>query len=83
MRPWQNGARKARRWVKEVDLWQPQTTLAKDGVITADPLALLEAEGRAYAGLWQAGDAATIEPTVASPISAWNGISRPRDWSHR
>ena len=49
------GARAGHRFTKPVEAWAPTETLSRNGVVTADPLALLQAEAVKYKELWGGG----------------------------
>ena len=48
------GAGRAHNFTKVAKAWVPTTTLARDGVITADPMALLQAECEKLSAQWRA-----------------------------
>ncbi len=52
-----SGARNAHRYLRLPEQWRPTTTLATDGIVTADPLQLLDAYRDKYKKLWQGSDA--------------------------
>ncbi len=51
------GARNAHKYLRIPEIWRPTTTLVTDGVVTADPLKLLDGYRTKYKGLWQGSDA--------------------------
>ncbi len=51
------GARNAHKYLRVPEQWRPTTTLVTDGVISADPLKLLEGYRTKYQGFWQGRNA--------------------------
>ncbi len=49
------GAKAAHRFVREPAGWTPTITTPHDGVVTAEPAALLQAEYDNYTRVWEAG----------------------------
>ncbi len=56
-----SGARHAHRFLKLPVEWRPTTTLQCDGVVTADPLKLLEGYASKYDRLWNTAGEATAD----------------------
>ncbi len=50
------GARNAHKFLKLPIEWQPTTTLTIDGIITSDPLKVLDGYARKYKKLWEGDD---------------------------
>ncbi len=51
------GARNAHKFLRIPEPWRPTTTIVTDGVVSADPLKLLEGYRQKYLGLWEGSDA--------------------------
>ena len=52
------GAGAVHKWSKVPVAWRPTTTLMQDGIVTADPRQLLQAEKREWSSTWSANEAA-------------------------
>ncbi len=52
-----SGARNAHKYLRLPEQWRPTTTLVADGVVSADPLRLLDGYRNKSKGLWQGSDA--------------------------
>eukprot|EP00972_Heterocapsa_arctica_P014907 2195084-Heterocapsa_arctica.AAC.1 len=50
----QRGAGRAHKFAKEAKPWKPTSVLMQDGIVTADPLKLLDELGLSWAEIWQA-----------------------------
>ncbi len=75
------GARNAHKYLKVPEAWRPTTTLTVDGVVTADPLQLLDSYRRKYVGLWNGRDA-DVDATCRHDDGGDTGDDIRRPWRH-
>ncbi len=75
-----SGARNAHKFLRIPEPWRPTTTIVTDGVVTADPMKLLEAYRSKYLKLWDGADADEVTVHHSAVSAALDpGEHRPDD----